>query len=69
MEPKKIICMNQWVYVPPDNFFSSRCNRSSHGGSEVAEASGVEGKNKLNSLCPDRPELAEHSQWVGVLCF
>jgi hypothetical protein len=33
----------QWVRIQPGDFAPAGSNRSSHGGNEVAEASGVEG--------------------------
>jgi hypothetical protein len=33
----------QWVKGPPGDFAPAGSNRSSHGGNEMAEASGVEG--------------------------
>ena len=35
--------VSQWVRIPPGEFAPAGSNRSSHGGNEVAEASGVEG--------------------------
>ena len=35
--------VSQWVQIPPGEFAPAGSNRSSHGGNEVAEASGVEG--------------------------
>ena len=35
--------VSQWVQIPPGDVAPAGSNRSSHGGNEVAEASGVEG--------------------------
>ena len=35
--------VSQWVRIPPGDVAPAGSNRSSHGGNEVAEASGVEG--------------------------
>ena len=35
--------VSQWVRISPGDFAPAGSNRSSHGGNEVAEASGVEG--------------------------